>query len=104
MAFPTQITFHGMEREPELEGQIRDRIQRLIRLSSDITSCRVVVEPKDKVHLLVRLPRTLLSVTKGGKAAEELELGRSVSRAFDAAERALKDFTQALSGVRRAGA
>ena len=93
MAFPTQITFHGSDRDPALEGQIRDRIQRLIRLSSDITGCRVVVEAKDKVHLLVHLPRTLLSVSKGGRD-DEVELEAAVGRAFDAAERAMKEFTR----------
>jgi hypothetical protein len=94
MAFPTQISFHGMEREPALEGKIRDRIQRLVRLSSDITGFRVVVEAKDKVHLLVRLPRTLLSVTKGRKNEGEVDLEVAVGHAFDAVERSLKEFTR----------
>ena len=94
MAFSTQITFHGMEREPALEGRIRDRIQRLVRLSSSITGCRVVVEAKDKVHLVVYLPRTVLSVTKGRMNGEEVELDVATGRAFDAAERALKEFSR----------
>ena len=93
MAFPTQISFQGMEREPLLEGKIRDRIQRLVRRSSDIHGCRVVVEAPDEVHIIVRLPRTVLSVTKGGKSSERLEIEVSVRDAFDAIDRALKEFS-----------
>jgi hypothetical protein len=90
MTFPTQISFRGMEREPTLEGKIRDRIQRLVRLSSEIMDCRVVVESPDKVHVVVRLPRTTLSVTKGEKnRGEQLSFDVSVRDAFNAAERAL---------------
>ncbi len=94
MAFPTQISFRGMEREPLLEGKIRDRIQRLLRHSSNIHGCRVVVEVPDKVHVFVRLPRTLLSVTKGAKkSGEPLDLEASVHQAFDAVDRALTEFS-----------
>jgi hypothetical protein len=100
MTFPTQISFHGMEREPSIEGKIRDRIQRLVRLSSEIMGCRVVVEYPDKVHVVVRLPRTMLSVTKGERnTGEQLSLEVSVRDAFDAAERALGEFRRQRAGA-----
>jgi hypothetical protein len=91
MVFPTQITFHGMDREQVLEEKIRDRIDRLMRLSSDITGCRVVIEGTEKVHLVLHLPRSVVSVSKGTKNGEEVVLAVAVGRAFDAAERVLKE-------------
>jgi hypothetical protein len=91
MAFPTQVTFHGMQRDASLEGKIRDRIQRLVRLSAEISACRVVVESPDEVHLVLRLPRTVLSVTK---SSNHFDLDVAVRLAFEAAERALTEFTR----------
>jgi hypothetical protein len=93
MEFPTQIIFHGMDREQALEDRVHDRIERLLRLCSDITACRVVIEAPEKVHLVLRLPRSVLSVTKATRKDEEIELAVAVGRAFDAAERVLKEVT-----------
>jgi hypothetical protein len=96
MTFPIQINFHGMESAPAIDGKVRERIAKLERLAPRITACRVVLEAPNRVHLVVRFPGTLLSVSKGGQrdgAAPDLTL--ACRQAFDAAERALRELTRA---------
>lgn len=100
MTFPTQITFHGMEHSDAVEGKIQERIQKISRLSPRIMSCRVVVDAPNRVHLSVRIPGTMLSVTKGElKNGEGPDLYAVIRNAFDAAERALREFSSRSSRV-----
>lgn len=103
--FPVQITFHGMEPSDAVEGKIRERIHKIERLSPRIVGCRVVVEEPNRVHLNVRLPGTMLSVTKGEAKDREVQDLQTVLRdAFDAAERALREFSSRRSRVSRPAA
>ena len=93
MRFPVQITFHGMDRSDSLDAKIRERLDKVEHLCPRITGCRVVVEAPHKIHLSIRLPRTLLSVSKGEqKNGQHLDLPLVVRQAFDAVERALREF------------
>lgn len=43
MAMTLDLTFHGVDRSPALEGRIGEKATKLSQLHSDLTHCRVVV-------------------------------------------------------------
>lgn len=48
MRLPLQITFHGTDRSDAVEAAIREKAEHLERFSTDIMSCRVVVDAPQK--------------------------------------------------------
>lgn len=63
MQLPLQITFRGMEPSAAVEARIRERVERLDRFHSRITSCRVVVESPHRHHHQGRLFHVRIDVT-----------------------------------------
>ncbi len=50
MQVPLQITYHGIPRSEALDARIRDKAEKLEEFHPRITSCRVVVEERDRHH------------------------------------------------------
>ncbi len=50
MKTPITITFQGLEPSPALEERIHAKVQKLERISDNITSCHVVIERPPQHH------------------------------------------------------
>lgn len=50
MAMTLEMSFHGVERSPALEGRIGERAAKLSEIHSDLTHCRVVVRAPHGSH------------------------------------------------------
>lgn len=111
MQTPLDIAFHNMPSSPEIEGEIRQRVDKLNRLFDRMIGCRVAVEAQHQqhrtgnvydVHIEMVVPGGELVVSRQPKKAKEKyanpDIHTSIRDAFAAAERQLKDYKQQLKG------
>jgi hypothetical protein len=122
MATPLTITFPKSRPSPWLEAEIRDRVDRLAVICSEILSCRVVVDTPHRHHqrgnrfclrIELSVPGEDLAITRDAnlhalaKDMDEAQWTKRfdvegtrrdirivVSDAFDAARRRLRDYVQ----------
>lgn len=50
MPLPVQINFHNLPPSEALEANIREKVQKLARITDNITACRVTVDAPHKHH------------------------------------------------------
>ena len=108
MAIPLQISFRDMDPSPAIEARIREKAAKLERFASRITSCRVVVEARNRhqrqgtlynVHIDLRAPGEQLVVGHGhplDHAHEDVYV--AIRDAFAAARRRLEDHARRARG------
>jgi ribosomal subunit interface protein len=101
MQTPLQITFRDMDPSPAIEARIREKAAKLERFFDRITSCRVVVEARNKhqrtgrlyaVRIDLRLPGEEVVAGHGhpqDHAHEDVHV--AIRDAFDALGRRLED-------------
>jgi len=109
MQIPLQITFRHMDTSEALEADIREKAEKLERISSHITSCRVVVEAPHRHSRKGKLYRVSVDITHPPKV--EIAVSRehradhahedvyvAVRDAFNAAARRLEDAVRKMNG------
>jgi ribosome-associated translation inhibitor RaiA len=111
MDIPVEIAFHNMSSTPALEGEIRERVDKLDRLYQHLIGCRVSVEQLHRrhqngnifeVHIDMRVPGDEIVVSREPHRAREKfadpDAGIAVRNAFKAAERRLLDYKRKQRG------
>lgn len=109
MQVPLELTFRGVEKEPGLEDLIRERAERLDRISGSLISCRIAVErPQEhqragnpfRVRIDMRLPpgQELVVRSEPGNEPMHETLRTVVHDAFNSAERSLRRLSEQLRG------
>lgn len=109
MEVPPQITFRDDTRTDSLEALIREKIDRLDRISDKITSCRVVVEkphesPRQgnphRVRIEVKHPpgHDIIVKRDPGEGNMHDPLDRVIRDAFDVVERKLRELREKMRG------
>jgi len=105
MNVPVTISFNHIEGTEELENLIREKAQKLQKVHSDISSCRITVE-KPQSHISsgspyrVRIDMTvppsheLISKREPGQGEMHEDISTVIRDAFQAAERQLKKLKQ----------
>ena len=108
MQLPLQISFRDMDPSPAIEARIREKAAKLERFASRITSCRVVVEARNRhqrqgtlynIHIDLRAPGEEMVVGHGhplDHAHEDVYV--AIRDAFAAARRRLEDHTRRMRG------
>ncbi len=102
MQVPLELTFRGLRRDPPTEAYIREKAAKLERVSGELVSCRVAVEkPQEharsgnpyRVRVEVTLPPNHDLIVVKDPRDNDLHDGLKtvIRRAFDAAERRVKD-------------
>ncbi|HYA21018.1 MAG TPA: HPF/RaiA family ribosome-associated protein [Burkholderiales bacterium] len=103
MQVPLQITFRNFPRSDAVEARIREKVAKLEEFYSRITSCRVVVEQRDRHHhqgkqftvrLDIRVPGHELAIDRD----HHEDIYVAVRDAFDAAARKLEDVARVQRG------
>jgi ribosomal subunit interface protein len=102
----TEVTFRDIERSEAVEQRVRERAERLGRLSDRITSCHVVIQAPHRHHhkgmlydvrIQLHVPGHELVVSREGSDNHAYEDVYVVVRdAFDAAERKLEELQRKL--------
>lgn len=103
MQIPLQVTYHGISRSDALDTRIRDKAAKLEEFYPRITSCRIVVEERDRHHHQGRQFTVSIDLRVPGR---EVFVGRdhhedvyvAVRDAFDAAARKLEDVARLQRG------
>lgn len=100
MQVSPEITFHGVDHSDYNETYIRDRIERLDRMSDEIISCRTVIERPHRTRHTGNTYRVRIDLTLPGRhelvvdQEEQMEpkktLRTVISHAFDIMERRIK--------------
>jgi len=103
MQVPLQITFRNFPRSEAVETRIREKAAKLEEFHPRITSCRVVVELRDRHHhqgkqftvrLDIRVPGHELAIDSD----HDEDIYVAVRDAFDAAARKLEDVVRTMRG------
>jgi cold shock CspA family protein/ribosome-associated translation inhibitor RaiA len=105
MDIPLEIAFHNVEPSAEIEALIRKHVGRLEKLYPHLIGCRVSVEMPHKqhrngnvpeVHIAIRVPGREIAISREPHKARQRHAApnvhTSVTDAFRAAEKRLKDF------------
>jgi len=113
MERPLDIGFHNMEPSPDIEAEIRQRVEKLERRYSNLIGCRVTVEALHnqhrtgnvhEVHIVLSVPGRDLAVSREPHRAKERYANPNMHAilrdAFEAAERQLESY----KGIRRVDA
>lgn len=95
MILPLQITSRNLDLTDAIKANIQEKVDKLDKYCTKITSCRVVVEAIPKrtlynVHVDIKVPGTELVV----KREPNTDLYLAIRDAFDAAYRQLENYTQ----------
>lgn len=109
MQVPLELSYHGMARIGWVDEYVRERVERLDRLSDDIIACRVVVEQEQnskhtgnlyRVRVETTLPQKKDLVGKKHGAVEDLDvqLRPIIREAFEAVEKQIKKETSRRRG------
>lgn len=108
MQVPLQVTFHGTDPSPAVEERIRERANKLERLSSHIIGCRVVVEAPHRHHqhgqifhvrIDITIPQHEIVVSREpAQNHAHADVYVAIRDAFDAAERRLEDYVRLQRG------
>ena len=113
MKVPLQVTFHNMSRSDSVEARIRERAEKLERLSDQLMTGRVVVDlpqPRQRkgkvfhVRIDITVPGREFVVNRDpllNHAHEDVYV--AVEDAFDAMERKLREHSREIQGVTRYG-
>ena len=108
MQIPLQISFRDMDPSPAIEVRIREKAAKLERFAERITSCRVIVEARNRhqrkgrlysVHIDLRAPGEELIAGHGhplDHAHEDVYV--AIRDAFAAARRRLEDHARRFRG------
>jgi hypothetical protein len=101
MDIPLRIAFHGVDHSDAVEESIRAAVDKLGKLNSGITGCRVAVEGRNheaethRASICIRVDVTVrgaeLVVTEEPKNGSGHDLPGAVRRAFATMERQIKD-------------
>lgn len=109
MQVPLEVTFRNMGHSDAIEALVRERVEKLEKFFSRITSCRVIVEQsahREKARALVYHARVQVRVP-GGELVGDKEpppqrfhedLHIALRDAFDAVARELEDFVRRERG------
>jgi len=102
MELPLQVSFRHMHPSEEIERLVREKAGKLHSFSSQIMSCRVVVEPLGRHHqhgnqydvrITLTVPGEEIAATRTpSEDAEHRDIRVSLRDAFDAAGRLLQDY------------
>ena len=109
MQTPLVVTFRNMERDADIEAEIRERVDRLEHFCDSIVGCRVVVESPHHHHRKGRLyqvrillsvpPRQEITVDRAPQTHREHEdIHVAIRDAFSAARRQLQDYVREIRG------
>lgn len=108
MEIPLQVTFRNMERAPQLEKEVRQKVNKLDEFFDRIVGCHVVVDLPHrhdekgniyKVNIHITVPRKELVVSHGdgsNHAHEDVHI--AIRDAFDHARRQLEDYAREIRG------
>ena len=103
MQLPLQISFEGMNRSEALEVAVREKLRHLERFSSDIMSCRVVIDLLQKhrhqgrpfgVRIALTIPGRELVVSR----VENEDVHVALRDAVDDMKRQLEDAVRQRRG------
>jgi cold shock CspA family protein len=108
MKVPLQVTFRHADRSEGVEARIRERAEKLDRISDQIMAGRVVVDLPQQRHRKGKIFHVRIDLSVPGR---ELVVNRdpllnhahedvyvAVEDAFDAMERILKEFSREIQG------
>lgn len=103
MQLPLEISTKYITLTPDLEAELRKRVDRLERYTDRITSCRIAVElPTGNHHQEGGPYRVRVDITVPGSelvaSKEEEELYAAIREAFTAAERQVESWSQRIRG------
>ncbi len=113
MDVDVQVSLHDVEHSDALESLIRDRAEKLDTISTHLISCRAVIEAPHRdsdqnvveyrARLEVAVPhKNLIAESKPSDDPQaRTDPYEVVNRAFDRAERQLKDFEEGLRAGRK---
>ncbi len=102
MRTPPQVVFHGMDHSDAVEIRIGEEIEKLERLNSHITDCRVTVESPHRHHsngapynisININVPGDTLTVRSGAVKSSHDDINLAVRDAFAAMTRRLKEYS-----------
>lgn len=109
MEVPMEITFRDVEKTPELEEYIRQRVDQLEKINSSLISCRLAVEKPNKhqesgnpyrVRIDARVPpgHELVVESKPREHPMHESLHAVITDTFDAVERRLRKLRDQMQG------
>ena len=111
MDIPLEVAFHNVKPSAEIEVLIRGHVGRLEKLYPHLIGCRVSVEMPHKqhrngnvpeVHIAIRVPGREIAISRESHKAKQRRASpnvhTSVTDAFRAAEKRLKDFKELQYG------
>ena len=108
MRIPLEVVFRNMDRSDAIEARVREKAERLERLSENITRCRVAVEAPHRHHhhgklykvgIEIGVPGKQLIINHAGpidQAHEDVYV--AIRDAFAAATRRLEDHLRIRRG------
>lgn len=106
MTMANQVTYRDMDTSEALNATIQKRLQKLERYSSDIQTCRVVLEtPHNHKHKGKSFRATLELEVKGNPitvSQDDLSIHVAVRDAFNVLERKLKSHSEQVHSRREA--
>lgn len=102
MAFPLQISLHGIARSPVLREAIREKAEKLARYYTHIVSCRIALEHAGHkrngspftARIDLKVPGAELVVNR----EHDQDLQVALRDAFDALRRRLEDYARERRG------
>lgn len=109
MQLPAEISFKNVNKTPELEDLIKQKIARLDKICDYMTSCRVMIERPQKypdtgnphrVRIDITVPPAHEIVAKQSASEGDMHdpLATVITKTFHAAERQLKELTERQHG------
>jgi cold shock CspA family protein/ribosome-associated translation inhibitor RaiA len=109
MEIPLRISFRNMDRTPEVEEAVREKVDKLEEFFDRIVGCHVVVEAPHRHHhkgniyevrVFITVPRRELVVNRepGFDHAHE-DVRVAIRDAFDKGRRQLEDYVREMRGA-----
>ena len=102
MAFPTAITFHGVQSSDALRADVQERVQHMDNLVGDILACRVLIQSTSRrLHMdchygvYVRITLPCIEIEAGGKPRSDRlheDPYLTVAETFDVLRYRIEDF------------
>jgi ribosome-associated translation inhibitor RaiA len=87
----TAIHFHGLEKSTAIEDKVRDKIAKLKRHFSRMTTCRVVLDAPNRGSTKAKLLKVKIEVGVPGRKPLVVEHERPVAHAHEDVNLALRD-------------
>jgi cold shock CspA family protein/ribosome-associated translation inhibitor RaiA len=108
MELPLQITFHNMERTPEMEAIVRSRAEKMDKYADHIMSCRVVVDTPHRRHRRGNHYQVRIDLKLAGSEivcnreppehSQDEDIAVALRDAFDSARRQMEDYVRLRRG------